>query len=107
MSVEITVENMVVQDCSEPYADAIGHIQKLISSEIGECPEGSKDASPLANLHSIDPQKLTLRHGINIQGREGGDIVVDVGEIHEASCMECGDASAKYILLKLWSADGP
>lgn len=48
-----------------------------------------------------------MRSGIDIEGHERVDIVVDVGEVHEGACVQEGDGSAEEILLELGAADAP
>ena len=65
-AVKITVKDVVVKDCSEPDADAVGHVQKLIPPQVSQRAQGSKDSEPLPHSKRISAQYLVVSAGIYV-----------------------------------------
>jgi len=100
-SVKVAVEDVVVKDCSEADTDSIRDIQKLISSEIGQRTKCAENSCPFTHGECVSAHDLGMRSGIDVEGHEGVDVVVDVRKIHESCGMADGDDSADHIFFEL------
>lgn len=105
--VEVIAEDVVVEHSSKPHADPVGNIQKLISADVGQYPQPSEDAGPLADLQRVGLKHQLLRDLADPELHERVDVSVDVGQIHEGASMQQSNDPTVRILPELRPADGP
>ena len=105
--VKLTIQYVVVENCSKSDTDFVRNIKKLISPKICKNAKRTKNTSPLAYLHRIHLQQLWLRNAVDVQGHKRIDVIVDIGKIHERSSMQDGNASTVYVFFYFRFADVP
>lgn len=105
--VKVIAEDVVVEHSSKPHTDPIGNIQKLIPADVGQHPQPSENAGPLADLQRVGLKHQFLRDLADPELHERVDVSVNVGQVHEGSSMQQSNDPAVRVLLDLRPADSP
>lgn len=106
-SIKIVMQYMAIQDSPKPDTDAIGDVQKLISTKIGQSSKCTEDARPLAYFHGICLKQDVFGDFTDFESHEGVDVLVDIGQVHEGGSMKQCNRPTVHVFLEFGPADSP